>query len=68
GPPDTLIEGESEIAREFIRNSGVDVKGLSRVTDHARPSAGGQDETQRKTVGDQNETQPMQRETPRKTL
>jgi phospholipid/cholesterol/gamma-HCH transport system ATP-binding protein len=68
GPPDTLIDGQSEIAREFIRNSGVDVKGLSRVTDHARPSAGGQDETPRKTVGDDDETQRTQRETPRKTL
>jgi len=34
GPPDALVDGDSEIAREFIRNSGVDVKGLSRVTDH----------------------------------
>ncbi len=32
GPPDSLINGESEIAREFIRNSGVDVRSLSRVT------------------------------------
>ena len=34
GPPDALVDGDSEVAREFIRNSGVDVKGLSRVTDH----------------------------------
>lgn len=34
GPPDALLEGHSEVAREFIRNSGVDVRGLSRVTDH----------------------------------
>ena len=34
GPPDALVDGHSEVAREFIRNSGVDVKGLSRVTDH----------------------------------
>ena len=32
GPPDSLVNGPSEIAREFIRNSGVDVHGLSRVT------------------------------------
>jgi len=32
GPPDALVDGESEVAREFIRNSGVDVHGLSRVT------------------------------------
>jgi len=31
GPPDGLIEGESEEARDFIRNSGVDVAHLSRV-------------------------------------
>ena len=36
GPPDALVDGASEVAREFIRNSGVDVKGLSRVTDHER--------------------------------
>ncbi len=32
GPPDSLVNGTSEIARDFIRNSGVDVHGLSRVT------------------------------------
>jgi phospholipid/cholesterol/gamma-HCH transport system ATP-binding protein len=32
GPPDSLVDGPSELAREFIRNSGVDVQGLSRVT------------------------------------
>jgi phospholipid/cholesterol/gamma-HCH transport system ATP-binding protein len=32
GPPDSLLEGGSTVAREFIRNSGVDVKALSRVT------------------------------------
>ncbi len=32
GPPDSLVDGDSEVAREFIRNSGVDVHGLSRVT------------------------------------
>ena len=33
GPPDALLEGESEVAREFIRNSAVDVKAVSRVTE-----------------------------------
>ena len=32
GPPDSLVDGKSDVAREFIRNSGVDVHGLSRVT------------------------------------
>jgi len=32
GPPDSLVNGPSEVARDFIRNSGVDVHGLSRVT------------------------------------
>ena len=32
GPPDALLAGESEVAREFIRNSGVDVHALSRVS------------------------------------
>ena len=32
GTPDSLVDGPSEVAREFIRNSGVDVHGLSRVT------------------------------------
>ena len=31
GPPDSLINGDSEVARDFIRNSGVDVRSLSRV-------------------------------------
>lgn len=31
GPPDALLEGESEVAREFIRNSGVDVDSVGRV-------------------------------------
>jgi phospholipid/cholesterol/gamma-HCH transport system ATP-binding protein len=39
GPPDALVDGDSEVAREFIRNSGVDVKGLSRVTDHDKKTA-----------------------------
>lgn len=33
GPPDALLDGESEIARDFIRNSGVDVKSLDRISD-----------------------------------
>lgn len=33
GPPDALLDGESDVAREFIRNSGVDVHSLDRVTD-----------------------------------
>ena len=32
GPPDALLEGDSEIARNFVRNSGVDVAHLDRVT------------------------------------
>ncbi len=32
GPPDSLLSGSSDVAREFIRNSGVDVAGLTRVT------------------------------------
>lgn len=32
GPPDELLAGDSEIAREFIRNSGVDVGSIGRVS------------------------------------
>ena len=32
GTPDSLVDGDSEVARDFIRNSGVDVRSLSRVT------------------------------------
>lgn len=32
GPPDALLDGDSEVAREFIRNSGVDVNAIGRVT------------------------------------
>ncbi|HVH45849.1 MAG TPA: ATP-binding cassette domain-containing protein [Labilithrix sp.] len=32
GPPDELLEGDSEVAREFIRNSAVDVDSIGRVT------------------------------------
>jgi len=39
GSPDALLEGDSEVAREFIRNSGVDVAAVGRVTDPARTSA-----------------------------
>lgn len=31
GPPDELLDGESEVAREFIRNSAVDVESIGRV-------------------------------------
>jgi len=33
GPPDALLDGDSDIAKDFIRNSGVDVASLDRVTD-----------------------------------
>src|SRR5262249_25193117 len=33
GPPDMLLDGHSEVAREFVRNSGVDVEHIGRVTD-----------------------------------
>jgi phospholipid/cholesterol/gamma-HCH transport system ATP-binding protein len=33
GPPDAILEGQSEVAREFIRNSGVDVHAIGRVSD-----------------------------------
>ena len=32
GPPDELLQGDSEIARDFIRNSGVDVDSIGRVS------------------------------------
>ena len=32
GPPDELLEGDSDVAREFIRNSAVDVESIGRVT------------------------------------
>jgi phospholipid/cholesterol/gamma-HCH transport system ATP-binding protein len=32
GPPDELLEGGSEVAREFIRNSAVDVEAIGRVS------------------------------------
>lgn len=35
GTPDSLLDGGSEVAREFIRNSGVDVHGIDRVTRRA---------------------------------
>ncbi len=31
GPPDLLLEGDSDVAREFVRNSGVDVHSVTRV-------------------------------------
>ncbi|HEY8074774.1 MAG TPA: ATP-binding cassette domain-containing protein [Labilithrix sp.] len=33
GSPDALLEGQSDVAREFVRNSGVDVQHIGRVTD-----------------------------------
>lgn len=39
GPPDALLDGDSDVAKEFIRNSGVDVGSLDRVTD--APSTSG---------------------------
>jgi phospholipid/cholesterol/gamma-HCH transport system ATP-binding protein len=33
GSPDALLEGNSDVAREFVRNSGVDVQHIGRVTD-----------------------------------
>ena len=39
GTPDSLVNGTSEVAREFIRNSGVDVNHIGRVTtEHDRPT------------------------------
>lgn len=32
GPPDALLDGDSAIARDFIRNSGVDVRTVGRVS------------------------------------
>jgi phospholipid/cholesterol/gamma-HCH transport system ATP-binding protein len=32
GPPDELLDGGSDLAREFIRNSGVDVLSIGRVS------------------------------------
>lgn len=33
GAPDALLDGQSEVAREFVRNSGVDVHNIGRVTE-----------------------------------
>lgn len=38
GTPDSLIEGDSDVAREFVRNSGVDVAHLDRVSSHVPSS------------------------------
>jgi phospholipid/cholesterol/gamma-HCH transport system ATP-binding protein len=32
GPPDTLLEGHSDVARDFVRNSAVDVGTVGRVS------------------------------------
>jgi phospholipid/cholesterol/gamma-HCH transport system ATP-binding protein len=48
GTPDALLEGDSQIARDFIRNSGVDVRSLDRVTDAPESrSEAGSEHTQR---------------------
>lgn len=39
GTPDSLVSGPSDIAREFIRNSGVDVAGLQRVSGTAKSAS-----------------------------
>lgn len=41
GPPDALLHGPSQVARDFIRNSAVDVEGLERVTEHKMGQVGG---------------------------
>lgn len=38
GPPDALLDGDSDVAKDFIRNSGVDVASLDRVTDPNHPT------------------------------
>jgi len=40
GPPDSLIRGSSETAREFIEKSGVDIDRLSRVPRNGHPATG----------------------------
>jgi phospholipid/cholesterol/gamma-HCH transport system ATP-binding protein len=32
GPPDELLDGQSEVARDFVRNSAVDVESIGRVS------------------------------------
>jgi phospholipid/cholesterol/gamma-HCH transport system ATP-binding protein len=32
GPPDTLLEGQSDVAKDFVRNSAVDVGTVGRVS------------------------------------
>ncbi|MBX3231592.1 MAG: ATP-binding cassette domain-containing protein [Labilithrix sp.] len=43
GPPDALLAGDSQVARDFIRNSAVDTANVSRVSDSTTPqnSSGG---------------------------
>ncbi len=31
GPPDALLDGSSDVARDFVRNSGVDIASVGRV-------------------------------------
>lgn len=54
GPPDALLNGDSEIAKEFIRNSGVDVRAIGRVTqnEHGEHDAHGQGNEARSTRAD----------------
>lgn len=41
GTPDSLVEGDSEVAKEFIRNSGVDIESVTRVTSPGSGGTGG---------------------------
>lgn len=44
GPPDALLSGDSEIAREFIRNSAVDTENVSRVSSGSQENSSGRRE------------------------
>ena len=50
GPPDALISGDSDIAKDFVRNSGVDVKGIGRVSDLEKSNNEEKTEKQQKKV------------------
>ena len=50
GPPDALISGDSDIAKDFVRNSGVDVKGIGRVSDLEKSNIDEKTEKQQKKV------------------
>ncbi len=47
GPPDALARGKSEIAREFIEKSGVDVKSISRVPRDGHDAPGRKNDRER---------------------